>query len=359
VGTVVVTGTSGSLGHRVVQHLAGDAAVSRLVAVDVVASRLAGSRVQERTFDLVEGGRDLDDAVRGASAVIHLAWSHHDVHARHNAGPLGSPNHVATRRVLDAAHRAGATHLVLLSSGTVYGAWPDNPVPLPEDAPIRPNPGFPFAEEKAEAERMVAEWSDEHPVFQVAVLRPAVTVGAAGPALYHALARSAGPSADGSGRPVQFLHVDDLATAVAHVWRRGLSGVFNVAPDGWIGDDTARTLTGGVPHVGLPAPVGGSALSLGWRLARRGIPRSALPYTLHPWVLANDRLVASGWRAAHSNEEVLVSAGARARWLDLPLGRRRPVVLAGGAAGVAALGGAAAAVAAAAASRRRRPGRSG
>jgi nucleoside-diphosphate-sugar epimerase len=334
-----------------VQRLAGDAAVIRLVAIDVTASRLDTPRVQERTFDLVEGGRDLDDAVRGASAVIHLAWSHHDVRGRRGAGAVGSLNHVATHRVLDAAHRAGARHLVLLSSGTVYGAWPDNPVPLPEDAPIRPNPGFSFAEEKAEAERMAAEWSDEHPVCVVAVLRPAVTVGAAGPALYHALARSASPSADESGRPVQFLHVDDLASAVAHVWRRRLSGVFNVAPDGWIGEDTARTLTGGVP-------VGGTALSLGRRLARRGIPRAALPYTLHPWVLANDRLVASGWRAAHSNEEALVSAGGRARWPDLPLGRRQRVVLAGAAAGVATLGGAAAA-ASAVASRRHRPGRAG
>ncbi len=51
---------------------------------------------------------------------------------------------VATvRRSLDAAHQASA--VVLWSSGIVYGAHPDNPVPLDEDAPLRPNFDFPPA----------------------------------------------------------------------------------------------------------------------------------------------------------------------------------------------------------------------
>ena len=34
--------------------------------------------------------------------------------------------------------------------------------------------------------------------------------------------------------PAQFVHLDDLASAVDLVRRRGLDGVYNVAPDGWI-----------------------------------------------------------------------------------------------------------------------------
>ena len=58
------------------------------------------------------------------------------------------------RRVLDAAAAAGRAHVVVLSSATVYGAWPTNPVPLTEDAPLRPNPGCAFAVQKAEIERL-------------------------------------------------------------------------------------------------------------------------------------------------------------------------------------------------------------
>src|SRR5262249_40258918 len=71
-----------------------------------------------------------------------------------------------------------AAAVVLVSSALVYGAWPDNRVPLAEDAPLRPNPGFFPAVERAEAERLVADWSADHPDVPVAILRPAVMVGA-------------------------------------------------------------------------------------------------------------------------------------------------------------------------------------
>ena len=54
-----------------------------------------------------------------------------------------------TRRTLEAA--AGAATVVLWSSGVVYGAHPDNPVPIPETHPTRPNPEFPAAGVLAES----------------------------------------------------------------------------------------------------------------------------------------------------------------------------------------------------------------
>ena len=117
-----------------------------------------------------------------------------------------------------------------LSSATVYGAWPDNQIPLTEDSPLRPNPEFAYAVGKAEAERALAEWAEDHPDTRVAVLRPAVTVGSPEP-LYEALGATRAPGAGDGRRPVQYLHVDDLADAVILAWERRLSGVYNVAPD--------------------------------------------------------------------------------------------------------------------------------
>ena len=57
-----------------------------------------------------------------------------------------------TRRSLEAA--AGAATVVLWSSGVVYGAHPDNPVPIPETQPTRPNPEFPAAGILAESEQI-------------------------------------------------------------------------------------------------------------------------------------------------------------------------------------------------------------
>src|SRR5947208_2428404 len=45
-----------------------------------------------------------------------------------------------TAALLDAAGAVGVRHVVVLSSAAAYGAWPDNPIPLTEDAILRPNP---------------------------------------------------------------------------------------------------------------------------------------------------------------------------------------------------------------------------
>ena len=112
-----------------------------------------------------------------------------------------------------------------LSSATVYGAWADNKVPLTEDARLRPNPEFSFAVSKAECERIVAEWSDSHPGSAFAVLRPAVTVGVYAAPLYRALGATSSPSSGDGYRPVQYLHVDDLARAVILAWERPTGGL--------------------------------------------------------------------------------------------------------------------------------------
>ena len=117
--------------------------------------------------------------------------------------------------MLDAASAVGTEHVVLLSSAVVYGAWANNPVPITEDAPLRPNPGVTVASEKAELERTAAEWRDAHPAATVALLRPTVTVSADGNGwLARALARSGAVPVTDDEPPAQFLDVDDLATAV-------------------------------------------------------------------------------------------------------------------------------------------------
>ncbi|HSS11237.1 MAG TPA: NAD-dependent epimerase/dehydratase family protein, partial [Acidimicrobiales bacterium] len=355
--TVVVTGASGFVGQGVVSLLGhgrpvARGSVDRVIGLDLVPgiesqSRRDGTIIEHRVIDLARDPTDrLDAVLEGADSVLHLAWSYGEAStppSRHDQ-PVLSSNLRSLRRVLDAADRAGIRGFVHLSSATVYGAWPDNPVPLPEDAVLRPNPGFIFAVEKAEAERMIAEWADEHRAAAVVVLRPTVTVGAAtvgsaGPALYQALAGTRGPRPDDGGRPLQFLHVDDLAAAAVFAWDQQLQGVYNVAPDGWITEDQARALAGGVARVTLPGRLVRLLATVGWDLLRTGTPREAMPYSVHPWVIANDRLRTAGWSADYSNEEALVKSDDRLHWGDLPPSRRQEVALLAAAGAVIAAGG--------------------
>ena len=195
---LVVTGGAGYLGQRVVGLLASRRDAGRIVSIDLQPAPDAPARVDQVVVDLTQDTvARLAETIAGASSVIHLAWTGGTVERSGGSGgrTTGSAL-VALRRVLDAAEATQATQVVHVSSATVYGAWPDNPIPIPEDAPIRPNPGFQYSVEKAEAERILAEWAEDHPEAAVAVLRPAVTVGADEPARYQALAGTRAPRPD-------------------------------------------------------------------------------------------------------------------------------------------------------------------
>lgn len=329
-GTVVVTGVAGSLGARVAERLLRAPGVDGVIGVDVVRGAGFPPTVEELTVDLAEEGAPgdaFDLACAGADGIIHLAWR--TVDGRHEGRGAGSSaataNHRALERVLRSA--VGVPSLVHLSSATVYGAWPDNSVPLSEDSLLRPNPEFGFAVEKADAEWRVATWSEEHPEVAVAVLRPAVTVGSPERPLYRALGGTDAPGSAGVVRPVQFLHVDDLADAVVFAWQHRLRGPFNVAPDSGTRDDTARALAGGVARVRLPIRLARAVGRWSWDIWRLGVPREAAAYTLHPWVVAPDRLKAAGWTPRFTSEEALVATDERPHWDDLPPGRRQNYTL--------------------------------
>jgi len=339
------------VGQRVLERLV--AFEVPVVAVDAVPVREYGGSVDRRLLDLArDPGDRLLSVMEGADSVVHLAWSH----AEPGTGSIGVPfpNLVALRRVLDGAGRGGVRRLVHVSSATVYGAWPDNAIPLAEETALRPNPGFGYAVEKAEAERMIVDWADEHPDVAVTILRPSVTVGSSGPALYQALAGTKAPQPDDSARPMQFLDVDDLAAAVVFAWEHRLDGVYNVAPDGWITHEQARAIVGGVARLRLPGRLAGAVASAGWKLLRTGTPAEARPYSVNPWVIANDRLRAAGWVPVRSNEEALVSSDHHSHWSDLPPSRRQEMALIAAAGGVVALVGGAVAGSIAVVSRARR-----
>ena len=325
----MVTGVAGSVGPRVVARLLARPDVDRVVGIDLVRVATDDPRFDPRVLDLAArpgpADPELERAMDGADAVLHLAWSVPD---GKGAGPddavaAAAANQRSLVRVLEAAAKVGVTAVVHVSSATVYGAWPDNKIPLTEDTRLRPNPEFTFAVSKAEAERVLADWADGHPAVATAVLRPTVTVGADGRPLYQALGITRAPRLGDEGRPVQYLHVDDLASAVVFAWERRLSGVYNVAPDSGIPEEQARALAGGVAKLSVGGRLAARLADLGWSLWRQGVPVEAQAYATHPWVVAPDRLQAEGWTADYSSEEALVATDERVHWDDLPPGQRQ------------------------------------
>lgn len=300
---VAVTGISGRVGQRLLRLLTSDDDVERVVGLDV---REPAYRPRSLEFHAVDvGGADLKPLFEGVDAVVHLASRFEPLP---DEAIMERVNVEGARRVLDAAAASGVSKMVLVSTAFAYGARPANAVPLTEDTPLRPNERFTFAVHKAETERMLGEWSDEHPGVTSVVLRPPFVLGGDTPPSVRALVRGRLPfRIRDATPPVQYLHVDDLVSALHLAVTGDLEGVFNVAPDGWMSHEEAGALAAQVPKVSVSADVAERMTRRLWRAGIVDVPEGMLPVLVHPCVIANDRLKAAGWTPGHSNEEALLA----------------------------------------------------
>ena len=234
--------------------------------------------------------------------------------------------------LLELATEAEISRLVVVSSAMVYGAWPNNSIPLSEDAAVRPNPESTFAVHQADAERTALEWADLNPDRQVTILRPtAVASPNASGLIGEALLAAAPIRTRRDDPPQQFVHLDDLATAVATVVQLDDSGVFNVAPDGWLTAREVKDLVGARPTIRLPIPLPGRLDRYVARRVGHQAPTGLLPYTRYPWVVANDRLRSTGWVPRYGNDQVFVAAEAGMPWDSMNAKQRQNVSLGVGA----------------------------
>ncbi|MBA3288183.1 MAG: NAD-dependent epimerase/dehydratase family protein [Acidimicrobiia bacterium] len=314
---VHVTGADGNLGRRVLTRLSAEP-------------------------DLRDG------SARASDVVVHLGAGDHDTRARRRENVTDG-----AAAMLDDATVGGAGHLVLVSSAMVYGAYANNPVPLTEDAILRPDAEFVYARQLATVESMADRWRRATPGRTVTVLRPVVVMAADGTSsLARAIASGLGRRLGEEDSAAQFLHLDDLASAIVLAVTRRMDGVFNVAPDGWIPAERVRALTGESPRIKLPDRVAQVVDAVRWRFQRGPIPPGLRSYIREPWLVANDRLKAEGWQPAVTNEQAYVE-GTESRWWTMITPKRRQE-LSLSAMAVATVGGAVAAFSLSRAWRRRR-----
>jgi UDP-glucose 4-epimerase len=162
---IVVTGATGNVGTSVLAALARDPAVDEIVGVARRVPSWRNPRTRWVAADVVTS--PLDEHFAGADAVIHLAWL---IQPSRDAAALRAVNVDGSRRVFEAAARAGVGALVHASSVGVYS-------PGPKDRRVDeswPRDGIPtsfYSRHKAEAERLLDAFEDD---LRIVRLRPAL-----------------------------------------------------------------------------------------------------------------------------------------------------------------------------------------
>ncbi|HUI50084.1 MAG TPA: NAD-dependent epimerase/dehydratase family protein [Acidimicrobiia bacterium] len=327
---VAVTGVSGFLGQRLLPLLDASPTVGRIIGLDIHDPARRARKLDFHRIDVLS--TDITVYLRDISAIVHLAAA---------PGPLRDDalftrvNAEGTRRMLAAATEAGVKKIVRPSSTAVYGAWANNPVPLTEEAALRPSPAYLPAIVDGECERMLAEWGSARPGRTATRLRIAPIVGPGASSLLSAIACGRTPlRVRGATPPVQVVHVDDAAAALELATSIDLDGAYNVAADGWLAFEDAAALVPRRRVPPLPMQLVSRVLAVSWTTGLGDAPPSVLPYVVHPFVVANDRLKGAGWKPQHSNEEALLLAS------EAPDGSLVPLLAGAGAvAAGAVLGG--------------------
>ncbi|MFN2642486.1 MAG: SDR family oxidoreductase [Actinomycetota bacterium] len=344
---VAITGISGYLGQRLFRVLDADPSVDRVIGIDVEDPEATSPKLEFNRVDVRDP--DLGKCLPGVDVLVHLAYA---LDPMRDENLMRDVNVGGTHNVLEAAGSAGVPRLAYVSAAVVYGAHPDNEVPLTERSPLRANADFAYAAHKLESEALVAAFAGGHPSTAVVVFRPAIVFG---PNVENFMSRALEAprvvAVRGHTPPLQLVHEEDVAEALALAVRQPLSGVFNVCADGWLAPAELAEIVG-KRRIELPEAV---AFSLAERLWRAGVsesPPGELHYLMHPWVMSNERLKSIGWVPRHTNRETLEEALASHRpWVTVGRARVRKGDLARGAAATI---GAVGAVALMRRSRRRR-----
>ena len=169
----LITGGSGYIGSRLtdllIQHEDNE-----VVNLDIRAPAVPRSRTRFVHMDIRDRGIAALIAQERPDALVHLAFVLNPIRDEHTMYDIDVNG---TANVLDAAAAAGVPHLLVASSTTAYGAWPDNPVPIPEEHPVRGLPAYEYARDKTEIDRLCQLWAAQHPDSTMTIVRPTIVFG--------------------------------------------------------------------------------------------------------------------------------------------------------------------------------------
>jgi UDP-glucose 4-epimerase len=320
--TVAVTGPTGDLGIAIVNALERSRTVKSIVGM------------ARRPFDPAERGwkkteyrqGDVTDAtsvrelVEGADVVVHLAFA-----ILSASDATRELNVTGSKRVFEAAAKAGAKRICYASSVAAYGFHDDNPDWLTEDIPPRGSPEHPYSHQKAEVERVLGEVLLRHPSTVAYAYRPCIVAGPEARTMleeipYYRLseampdpvARLLGslpvlkPVIPDPGIVFQLVHEDDVASAfAAGVRGLGEPGPYNLAGAGTLTmSDVADAL--GWYSVPVPKPLLDATAEVATRLPLMPETVAWIHTVRKPVLMKTDRAEKQlRWRPKHTARAAL------------------------------------------------------
>ena len=324
---VVVVGASGNVGTSVLRSLAAEPAVDSILGLSRRVPKAEFPKTDWQAADVTRSA--LHPLFDGADAVVHLAWL---IQPGRDRRLTRAVNVEGSARVFRAAADAGVPRLVYASSIGAYAPGPKDRR-VDESWPTTGVQSSFYSRDKAEVERLLDRFEDDHPGVRTVRLRPGLIFKReaasgirrlfAGPLLPGRLVR---PSLipivpDVERLVVQAVHSHDVAEAYRLALIGDARGPYNVAAEPVLDpDELARAL--GARKVPVPARVLRAAAAASFRLRLQptepGWLDMGLAVPLMDMTRARNEL---GWQPRHSAAQALLDLMAGMRdgaGLDTP-----------------------------------------
>jgi nucleoside-diphosphate-sugar epimerase len=268
---VVVTGASGNVGTSLLAALAHEPSVEQVVGIARRVPAMSFPKTTWQRADVTHS--DLGALFAGADAVVHLAWL---IQPSRDERVTERVNVHGSERVFEAVAKAGVPALIYASSIGAYAPGPTDRA-VDESWPTTGVPTSFYSRHKAQTERLLDRFEEQHPDVRVVRLRPALIFKRSAASEIRRL--FIGPFLPSPlvhpewlpfiplprGLRTQAVHSLDVGEAYRLAIVREVRGPFNVAAEPLLDAHTLGRLLGARPVLLAPRLLRAAA-SLSWRL---------------------------------------------------------------------------------------------
>lgn len=234
-GTIVITGTSGFKGARLLKALEEDPRIKSIIAVDYKKPPVEIKKARFYKLDLTETLADVSLAEilkkEQCETLVHCAFPTTPPKNPAFAHELIS---IGTLYIFNACAEAGVGKVILASNTEVYGASPSNPNFLEEDVHTpKAYQQSSFLADKIDAEKQALKYAAKYPDRVVTILRFGTLLG---PTINsyktRFFRRPIVATMLGFDPLIQFLHEDDMLEAFKQALDKDCRGIYNIVGDG-------------------------------------------------------------------------------------------------------------------------------
>ena len=298
---ILITGISGAIGSSLTRKLESDPNIKDLVGVDI-----KPPQIDDFTFyRLHVASRKLEDIVKkhDITTIVHLAWMVSQTHnelEEYRTDILGSAN------ILEAARKANVKHIIVASTGKVYGMHESNDHVFSEDDQLNGEGQLAYVQYKVMLENLCEDFSSLNPNIKITVLRPCTILGpnVSNPITRRMKKRRVVSLIEYNPRR-QFVDIEDVIEVFYQAIKKRMPGIFNISSDGTVPQHDLHLYLGKKQRI-LPTKPIEKLLSFLWKLRLSEINPQALDYLKYSIIIGNEKLKKEfGYTPKYSTEETL------------------------------------------------------